>query len=428
MGEGAPEQVGVLGLGYVGLPLAVAFAQHGRVVGFDISEQRVADLNAGIDATREADPEQLRTADLHCTTDPADLAECTAVVVAVPTPVDRSKSPDLTPLRGASHTVGRILKPGMLVVYESTVYPGVTEKVCLPILEEVSGLRLGEFELGYSPERINPGDAEHSLANVVKIVSGNTPAVCDRVAQLYRQVVKAGVHQTPNIMTAEAAKVIENIQRDLNIALMNELSKIFSRAGLNTDEVLAAAGTKWNFHRYTPGLVGGHCIGVDPYYLTHLAFELDMHPRVILAGRETNDGMGRYVAGMVIRELSLLGKPLLNSRVLLMGLTFKEDVPDCRNSRAVDVVDYLKEFGVKLFGCEPLLPPEVVRETFDVEPVDLDNLPQVDAVVVLNRHRAFQDTSLNDLARLMSPPLLFDLKNLYDRYEARDRGIKYLSL
>lgn len=428
MSRNQSEIVGVVGLGYVGLPLAVAFGQTGRVIGFDVNEKRIADLAAGIDETHEADGEKFARADILYTCDAADLKQCTALVVAVPTPVNKAKQPDLTPVIKASETVASVLQPGMVVVFESTVYPGVTEEVCLPILEEGSGLKLGEFGLGYSPERINPGDTEHRLDNVTKIVSGHDAATLKRVSALYRQVVHVGVHEAQTIKTAEAAKVIENIQRDLNIALMNELSKIFSRCGLNTDEVLAAAGTKWNFHPYRPGLVGGHCIGVDPYYMTHLAFKLDMPPRVILAGRETNDGMGNYVGETVIRQISQLGKPLLNAKVLLMGLTFKEDVPDYRNSRAVDVIDCLANFGLKLYGCEPLLSDEVVSAAFKVEPVALDALPEVDAVVIINKHKVFDSLTLDTIAALMDKPLLFDLKNLFNRYEARDKGISHFSL
>ncbi len=428
MSDKQQELVGVVGLGYVGLPLAVAFGQVGRVIGFDINRRRIADLAAGVDETHEADPEKFRRADILYTCEPGDLKQCTVLVVAVPTPVDKAKQPDLTPVVKASETVAAILQPGMVVVYESTVYPGVTEEICLPILERLSGLKLGQFGLGYSPERINPGDTEHRLDNVVKIVSGHDGPTLKRVADLYRQVVKVGVHEARTIKTAEAAKVIENIQRDLNIALMNELSKIFARCGLHTDEVLAAAGTKWNFHPYRPGLVGGHCIGVDPYYMTYLAFKLDMPPRVILAGREINDGMGDYVGGLVVRELSKLGKPLLDARVLLLGLTFKEDVPDCRNSRAEDVVAYLKGFGVKVFGCEPMLAAQTIADEFEVEPVELAKLPAADAVVVVNRHRAFAGLTLEQMAGLMTPPLLFDLKNLFDRYRAAELGIKYFSL
>ncbi|OPZ25607.1 MAG: UDP-N-acetyl-D-glucosamine 6-dehydrogenase [Lentisphaerae bacterium ADurb.BinA184] len=425
---GGAEKVGVVGLGYVGLPLAVAFAQRGEVIGFDINRRRVEALNAGIDITHESDSAAFGRARLTCTTDPQALKACTAIIVAVPTPVNKAKQPDLDPLVGASTSVAGILQPGMLVVYESTVYPGVTEDVCLPILEQGSGLKLGDFDLGYSPERVNPGDREHRLDNVIKVVSGHDAACLKRVSRLYSEVAKAGVHEAPSIKTAEAAKVIENIQRDLNIALMNELSKIFSRCGLHTNEVLAAAGTKWNFHRYTPGLVGGHCIGVDPYYMTHLAMRLDLNPRVILAGREINDSMGEYVANLVLRELSLAGKALRRCRVLLMGLTFKEDVPDYRNSRAEDVIACLRNFGVTVYGCEPLLDDATVADEFHVTPAHLDALPVVDAVVIINRHRAFTSVPLGRLAKLMKTPLLFDLKNLYDREQATAKGIRHFSL
>ncbi|MFW6414547.1 MAG: nucleotide sugar dehydrogenase [Verrucomicrobiota bacterium] len=421
--------MGVVGLGYVGLPLAVAFGQNSHVIGFDTNQTRVEELNSGKDRTNETDPEQLAAADIEYTATPLKLQECSVLIVAVPTPVNKAKRPDLTPVCSASRTVGEILKPGMLVVFESTVYPGVTEDICLPILEEESGLSRDQFSIGYSPERINPGDKKHTLSSVIKVVSGDNPETLERVAKVYETVIEAGVHRAPTIKTAEAAKVIENIQRDLNIALMNELSKIFSRINVNTDEVLEAAATKWNFHRYNPGLVGGHCIGVDPYYMTHLAFQLDMSPRVILAGRETNDSMGRYVAGMVVRKLAIRGKRLLDSRVLLMGLTFKEDVPDYRNSQALDVVHHLQEFGIHVYGCEPLLEDDVVSGFFNSEPVQIDNLPEVDAVVIINRHRKFAETcGLDDIAGLMEKPLIFDLKNLLNRNEAASKNIDYITL
>jgi len=423
------EDVGVVGLGYVGLPLAVAFGQRAPVVGFDISEKRLAQLRQQVDITHEAASDKLSSARIRYTSNPDELKGCTAIIVAVPTPVDKANQPDLEPLRSSSTIIGRILQPGMLVVYESTVYPGVTEEFCLPILEQESGLKLGQFGLGYSPERINPGDGEHTLETVVKVVSGHDAETLSRVARLYAQVATAGVHPAPSIKTAEAAKVIENIQRDLNIALMNELSQIFAKIGINTDEVLAAAATKWNFHRYTPGLVGGHCIGVDPYYMTYLALRLGMHPGVILAGRRINDSMGRYVGSMVARELSRAGKPLRNARVLIMGLTFKEDVPDYRNSRAVDVIEYCHEYGIQVLGCEPLLPDEIVRAEFKVTPVAIDALPEeVDAIIIINRHKLFRNLSLDDLAGRMKPPLLFDLKNLFNRYEAARKNIRHFSL
>jgi len=423
------ERVGVVGLGYVGLPLAVAFGQVGKVIGFDINRKRIEELGAGIDVTKEADPQLLENADIEYTNDPRPLKNCTAIIVAVPTPVNHAKRPELAPLRGASETVGQILQSGMLVVFESTVYPSVTEDVCVPIMEENSGLKLGDFSVGYSPERINPGDKKHTFSSVIKVVSGDTSETLNRVASLYESVVDAGVHRASSIKTAEAAKVIENIQRDLNIALMNELSKIFSRTGVNTDEVLEAAGTKWNFHRYNPGLVGGHCIGVDPYYLMHLAFELNMSPRVILAGRETNDSMGRYVGGMAVRELSVLGKRLLEAKVILMGLTFKEDVPDFRNSQALDVVRYLQEFGVHVYGCDPLLNDEIIQSSFNAEPAHLDKLPDADAVIIINNHRVFADKCTpQGIAGLMEPPLLFDLKNLFNRNEAKQHIPNYFTL
>lgn len=424
-----PEEIAVVGLGYVGLPLAVTFGQKGHVVGFDTNETRIKELEKGIDRTNEADSDKLAKADIEYTTDPVKLQECSALIVAVPTPVNKAKRPELGPLCAASSTVGEILKPGMIVIFESTVYPGVTEDVCLPIMEEHSGLSREQFSIGYSPERINPGDKKHTLSSVVKVVSGDTPESLERAARLYESIIDAGVHRAPSIKTAEAAKVIENIQRDLNIALMNELSKIFSRIDINTDEVLEAAATKWNFHRYNPGLVGGHCIGVDPYYMTHLAFQLDMSPRVILAGRETNDSMGRYVGGMAVRELAIRGKRLLDSRVLLMGLTFKEDVPDYRNSQALDVVNHLREFGIHVYGCDPLLENEVISEVFNSDPVSLDELPKTDAVVIINRHRLFAETcTLDDISSLMEEPLIFDLKNLFDRNEAKEKGLNYFTL
>lgn len=423
------ETIGVVGLGYVGLPLAVEFAQNEHVIGFDVNSERVQQLSAGNDSTREASPEKLQQADIEYTDNPEHLKNCTALIVAVPTPVNQAKRPELTPLRKASETVGKVLQPGMLVVFESTVYPGVTEDICVPIMEEISGLKLGDFAVGYSPERINPGDKKHTLKSVIKVVSGHNRDTLERTAALYETIIDAGVHKASTIKTAEAAKVIENIQRDLNIALMNELSKIFSRAGINTDEVLEAAGTKWNFHPYHPGLVGGHCIGVDPYYMMHLAFELNMSPRVILAGRETNDSMGRYVGGKVVRELSLLGKRLLDSRVLLLGLTFKEDVPDYRNSQALDVVHHLQEFGLQVSGCDPLLSDHVISDSFNAEPVDLNNLPKADAVVIINKHSEFaENCTLDSLAELMDIPLIFDLKSLFDRNEANRKNLKYYTL
>ncbi len=419
------EKVGVVGLGYVGLPLAVAFARHMPVVGFDISEKRVAQLRAGEDLTGETSADDLRNPNLFLTSEASRLRGCDAIIVAVPTPVTRAREPDLTALRSATEIVARQITPGTVVAYESTVYPGVTERICLPILEEKSGLKLGQFHLGYSPERINPGDREHTVDRVVKVVSASDPETLETLAELYGKVAKAGVHKAPNIMTAEAAKVIENIQRDLNIALMNELSMIFRLLGIRTRDVLDAAATKWNFHRYTPGLVGGHCIGVDPYYLTYRSLELGHHPRVILSGRDVNDGMGRYVADLTLKRLSEAGKVLSRSTAYVMGLTFKENVPDMRNSRVVDVIGRLREFGVDVVGWDPLLADEDVRSEFGIENVPLEKIRKFDVAVVSCPHDAFRSIDLETLAQRMQPPVLIDIKGLYDPDDAIRAGFLY---
>jgi UDP-N-acetyl-D-galactosamine dehydrogenase len=419
--------VAVVGLGYVGLPLAVSFAKHLKVVGFDINAKRVEELQNGVDSTGETLGGDLKGPNISFTNEPKALRACKYVVVAVPTPVDKANVPDLEPVVNASRVVGENLSRGSIVIFESTVYPGVTEEVCLPILEEKSGLKLGEFKIGYSPERINPGDHEHTVNKIVKIVSGCDAETLDEVAALYSLVAKS-VYHAPNIMTAEAAKVIENIQRDLNIALMNELSLIFARLGLNTDEVLAAAGTKWNFHKYHPGLVGGHCIGVDPYYLTHRAQQLGYHPQVILAGRQINDSMPIRVGEMVIKALSHVGKPIKGATVLVLGLTFKENVPDIRNSKIHGTVIYLQDFGVRVIGCEPLLDANAVKKHFGIENLEFDKVATCDCVVVANKHNAFRSLTLDQLNAKMNPPVLIDLKNLFDRNAASAAGFHYQSL
>ena len=424
----AAERIAVVGLGYVGLPLAVAFAEHADVVGYDANPERVAELQAGGDHTREVEPADLAKPRLRFSADPADLGTCTFIIVAVPTPINSAKEPDLECLRAASETVGRILKPGMMVVYESTVYPGVTEDICLPILERASGLKLGHFAMGYSPERINPGDKEHTLATIVKVVSGHDAEATERAARVYGMVVKAGIHRAPTIKTAEAAKVIENVQRDLNIALMNELSKIFALLGLDTRAVLEAAGTKWNFHRYHPGLVGGHCIGVDPYYLTHRALELGYHPEVILAGRRINDGMGAYLADRTIRALNAAGRLPRDARVWMLGLTFKENVPDLRNTRAIDVVEHLRGFRCEVTVWEPFIDPATVERKFGLTTVTWDEARDLDAVVLINAHRPFRDITLSALRDRMRTPVLVDAKGFFDAAEARDLGFSYTAL
>lgn len=422
------EIIGIVGLGYVGLPLAVAFAEKFKVIGFDVKADRVKELKLGRDHTGEVDPIMLKNRNLFFTTNPNELRKCTFIIVAVPTPTNEAKDPDLTPLEKSSRTVGSILKKGMMVVYESTVYPGVTEDFCLPILERESGLKLGQFALGYSPERVNPGDKKHSVTGIVKVVSGHDRKALERCASVYGAVIEAGIHKAPNIKTAEAAKVIENVQRDLNIALMNELSKIFARLGLHTQEVLDASSTKWNFHRYHPGLVGGHCIGVDPYYLTHRALELGYHPEVILAGRRINDGMGEYVGELAIRELNAAGVLPRKANIWILGLTFKENVPDFRNTRAVDVVRYLKDLGAHIRVWEPMVSAAQIKKQFGVDTVTPDKARDIDAIVLINAHDAFKSLTLKTLARKMRTKVLIDVKNFFDRKEAKKLGFRYVSL
>lgn len=422
------EKIGLIGLGYVGLPLAAAFADKLEVVGFDANAARIDELQNGADHTHEVEPEALQNPNLSFTSDIQDLADCTFIIVAVPTPINEDRDPDLTCMLEASKSVGSILRPGMMVCYESTVYPGVTEEVCLPILEELSGLELGDFDLGYSPERINPGDKEHTVTKIVKVVSGHDADALKRAADVYGSVITAGVHEAASIKTAEASKVIENVQRDLNIALMNELSKIFSRMGLHTPDVLAAAGTKWNFHRYHPGLVGGHCIGVDPYYLTKRSIELGYNPEVILSGRRINDGMGAYVANEVIRMLNHAGRLPSESKVLLMGMTFKEDVPDCRNTRAIDVARALLAEDVDVRVFEPLLTDEQLDSYFGLQGLTYTDARDLDAVVLVNGHDVFRSITLSDLREKMRTPVIFDVKNFFDRAEAAALGYDYQSL
>ncbi len=422
------EKIGVVGLGYVGLPLAAAFADHFEVVGFDVNAGRVAKLREGVDENDEVEPGALDNPRLNFTSEPADLSTCTFLVVAVPSPINHSHEPDLNPLQSASAAVGRVLKRGMCVVFESTVYPGVTEEICLPIMEKESGLRLGDFQLGYSPERVNPGDKERPITAIVKIVSGADDEMLERVASVYERVITAGVHRAPSIKTAEAAKVIENVQRDLNIALMNELSKIFARMNLNTADVLDAAATKWNFHRYHPGLVGGHCIGVDPYYLTHRSLQLGYHPEVILSGRRINDNMGQYVGELTIRALNKAGRLPRDARVWVLGLTFKENVPDLRNTRATDVVDYLRGYGVSVNVWEPLVDDAYIRERFGLDTLTYDDVSDIDAVILINGHDEFRAIRLDELKARMRTPVLVDVKNFFPRNEALAAGYEYISL
>lgn len=424
------ERVGIIGLGYVGLPVALAFADRFEgTVGFDVKQGRVEALRAGFDVTAEVEKERLLASSLRVTADPADLAGVTFFVVTVPTPIDDSKRPDLTAMIKASETVGRVLKPGAVVVYESTVYPGVTEEICGPVLERISGLRCGiDFTLGYSPERINPGDREHTLERIVKVVSGQDAATLDRVAAAYGAIVTAGVHRAPTIKVAEAAKVIENTQRDLNIALMNELAMIFDRLGINTRDVLDAAGTKWNFLKFSPGLVGGHCIGVDPYYLTAKAESVGFRPDTILAGRRINDGMGVFIATKMVKLLLASGRDGSSLRVGVLGLTFKEDVPDIRNSRVPDILHELREFGIEPIIHDPHAEADEVAHEYGLMLSPLDAFSGLDALVLAVSHREYREMAAESLFGMLKPGgLLVDVKSCIPRSRVPE-GIAYWSL
>ncbi|MBH24372.1 MAG: Vi polysaccharide biosynthesis UDP-N-acetylglucosamine C-6 dehydrogenase TviB [Myxococcales bacterium] len=405
--------IAVIGLGYVGLPLAVEFGRKLPTIGLDINPQRVAELKAGEDRTKEVEPEELAAArHLRVTASPDDLADCDTFIVTVPTPIDRYKRPDLGPLRAASRTVGAQLSPGDVVVYESTVYPGATEEVCVPILEEASGLTFNQdFFVGYSPERINPGDKKHRLTTITKVTAGSTPEIGEYLAQLYGRIIEAGIHAAPSIRVAEAAKVIENTQRDLNIAIINELSLIFHRLGIDTEAVLEAAGTKWNFLPFRPGLVGGHCIGVDPYYLTHKAQEVGHNPELILAGRRINDSMGQVVASRVVKLMAQRGLPVANARVLVMGLTFKENCPDLRNTRVVDIVAELQGYSAEVDVYDPWVDPEEALHEYGITTRDQPDAGAYHAVVVAVAHEAFRQMGVEQLRRLAVPGgVLFDVK------------------
>ena len=409
-----PEaRICVIGLGYVGLPLAVAFGQQRPTLGLDIDASRIAELRGGRDRTGEIAAEDLTGAgQLSFTSDPSEIASCTIFIVTVPTPVDASHRPDLTPLLRASETVGAALKPGDLVIYESTVYPGATEEDCVPVLEAASGLVFNrDFHVGYSPERINPGDKTRRLTDIVKVTSGSTPEVAAQVDALYRQVVQAGTHPAPSIRVAEAAKVIENSQRDINIALINELAMIFNRMGIDTEAVLQAAGTKWNFLNFRPGLVGGHCIGVDPYYLTHKAESLGYHPEILLAGRRLNDGMGAYVAGEMVKAMLRRGLPVAGARVLVMGLTFKENCPDLRNTRVIDVLRALEEFGVLPEVHDPHADPEEALREYGISLVTEPAAGRYDGVMLAVAHDTFRQMGAEAIRAYGTPGvLLYDLK------------------
>jgi UDP-N-acetyl-D-galactosamine dehydrogenase len=409
--------IAVIGLGYVGLPLAVEFGKKFKTLGFDLSAEKVAAYGRHVDPTGEVSAEDLRAASrLHCSTDPAIIGEADFIVVAVPTPVDDAHQPDFTPLVKSSESVGRHLKRGAIVVFESTVYPGATEEVCIPIIEKHSGLKWKQdFFVGYSPERINPGDKERTVTKIVKVVSGDTPDTLAKVAEVYGSIITAGVYPASSIKVAEAAKVIENTQRDLNIALMNELSLIFHRIGIDTLEVLKAAGTKWNFLPFRPGLVGGHCIGVDPYYLTHKAEMLGYTPQVILAGRRINDGMGKYVAEQTVKQMIANDLPVKGAAVIVLGMTFKENCPDIRNSKVIDVVRELQSFGVRVLVHDPIADSQECEHEYGVALTAWDALPRASAVVAAVSHAEYLAMGVGGLAAKLQPGGVFaDVKSAYD--------------
>jgi UDP-N-acetyl-D-galactosamine dehydrogenase len=409
-------KLAVIGLGYVGLPLAVEFGKQRAVVGFDINQKRIDQLAGGHDVTLETETEELRAAKhLQFSTNLIDLETCNVFIVTVPTPIDRHKRPDLTPLIKASETVGKVLKAGGIVIYESTVYPGCTEEDCVPVLEEFSGLKFNQdFFCGYSPERINPGDKEHRLTTIKKITSGSTPAIADLVDLLYNQIITAGTHKASSIKVAEAAKVIENTQRDLNIALINELAVIFNKMGICTESVLEAAGSKWNFLPFRPGLVGGHCIGVDPYYLTHKAESIGYHPQIILAGRRLNDGMGAYAVGQLVKAMTKRRLHVDGARILVMGLAFKENCPDLRNTRVVDIVTELQDYNCLVDVFDPWVSDEEALHEYGISPVAQPESAAYAAIIVAVAHRQFRDMG-SDAIRAFGAPghVLYDLKYLF---------------
>lgn len=411
------RKVSVIGLGYVGLPVAVAFGQKSKVIAFDVNKKRIEQLQQGIDHTGEVLSEKLLVPTLHFTDDPSDLSQADFHIIAVPTPVNQAKQPDLDHLLDASHTLGKYLKKGDIVVYESTVYPGVTEDACAPVLEQASGMKCGtDFFVGYSPERINPGDEAHTFTNIQKVVSGQTPEVLDIVADTYGSVVTAGVFRAASIKVAEAAKVIENTQRDLNIALINELAIIFNKLNIDTHEVLTAAGTKWNFLPFKPGLVGGHCIGVDPYYLTHKANMSGVHPEVILAGRRINDNMGKYVAEQTVKQLSRQGKSINGARIGVLGLTFKENCSDIRNTKVIDIIRELNSFHACVMLHDPRADKHATKKEYALDLTSWEELQELDALILAVAHDEYLTYSMKDLgAKLRNPKLIIDIKSKFDR-------------
>lgn len=425
------EKLSLVGLGYVGMPIAVAFAKKVGVIGYDLNEKKIELYKNGIDPTCEVGDDAIKATTVEFTSDETKLREAKFHIVAVPTPVNEDHTPDLSPVEGASRILGRNLTKGSVVVFESTVYPGVTEEVCVPILEKESGLKCGvDFKIGYSPERINPGDKVHRLETIVKIVSGMDDETLDLVAKVYELVVEAGVYRAESIKVAEAAKVIENSQRDINIAFMNELSIIFNKMGIDTQAVLKAAGTKWNFLKFFPGLVGGHCIGVDPYYLTYKAEKLGYHSQIILAGRRINDDMGKYVAEMTVKKLIAAGKTVKDAKVAILGFTFKENCPDIRNTRIIDIVEELKEYGVTAIVADPQADADEAKKFYNIDLYKQDDINDVSAVIVAVAHDEYKDLSACDIDKLLADDkkVLIDIKGILDKKAFENAGYTYWRL
>ena len=428
------EKIAVIGLGYVGMPLAVAFAKKVNVIGFDTNKEKIELYKSGIDPTNEVGDEGISKTSLELTHDEKNLRQAKFHIVAVPTPINSDKTPDLSPVEGASATVGRNLTPGSIVVFESTVYPGVTEDVCIPILEKESGLKCGlDFKVGYSPERINPGDKVNTLEKIIKIVSAIDEESLDEIAKVYELIIEAGVHRATSIKVAEAAKVVENSQRDINIAFMNELAMVFDRMGINTNEVIEAMNTKWNALRFYPGLVGGHCIGVDPYYFLYEAERLGYHSQIILSGRKINDGMGRFVADATIKKLVLANKVVKESKVAILGLTFKENCPDTRNSKVVDIVNRLNEYGIEPIIVDPYANKEEAKREYDIEVREFHDLKDVDCLVFALAHDEFKEMSMEEIDALFgdfqnSEKVIIDVKSILDLKEIEEKGYSYWRL
>lgn len=428
------ERIALVGLGYVGMPIAVEFAKHVEVIGFDINSQKVAAYKQGIDPTQEVGDEAIRQSKVEWTDDETRLRDAKFIIVAVPTPVKDDTTPDLSPVVGSSTIVGRNLTKGSIVVYESTVYPGVTEEICVPILEKESGLKCGvDFKVGYSPERINPGDKVHKLTTIKKIVSAMDAESLEEVANVYRIVVEAGVYKASTIKVAEAAKVIENSQRDINIAFMNELSIIFNKMGIDTLEVLEAAGTKWNFLPFKPGLVGGHCIGIDPYYLTYRAEQFGYHSQIILAGRRINDDMGKYIAEQAVKQMIAADQSIRNARVGCLGITFKEDCPDVRNSKVYDIIKELKEYGITPIVCDPVADAEDTRRFYGVDLVNISEFHDLDCLIIAVAHKEFKQLTIEQLDKMFKlesgkEKIIVDVKGVLNKNMAEDAGFKYWRL